>query len=126
VGRSRSSRTRADVEGELTSIAAARAEPRVDKIRAWPLDAGVSSSSRLTLLTLFAAVGAVMLIACANLAALMVAKGAARERELALRAAIGASRARLVRQLLAESALAASRERWPAARAAAAGALPRV
>jgi putative ABC transport system permease protein len=99
---------RSDLSAVMRRLAAQYPETNAGRDAAViPLRDEIIGPVRTTLLVLFGAVGCVLLVACVNVAGLMLVRSAARGREIAVRSALGADRGRIVRQLLAESALLA-------------------
>ncbi|MEZ0332723.1 MAG: ABC transporter permease [Gemmatimonadales bacterium] len=108
VGRLRSGIPISEAQGELSTIARRLEAEYPQSNTGWgvelvALQEQLVGESRPALLVFMGAVALVMLIACANVANLMLARVTAREREITLRAALGASRRRIVREILTES-----------------------
>lgn len=97
----------ADTELNTISQRLAKSYPEMAQwgVTVVPLQRALVEYIRPALLVLLGAAGFVLLIACSNVATLLVARGASRQREIAIRSALGASRWRLARQFLAESLL---------------------
>ncbi|HEY6339749.1 MAG TPA: ABC transporter permease, partial [Candidatus Sulfotelmatobacter sp.] len=98
---------RAQAEAQSVSEALAKEFPEDAgfSVGLTPLQTAIFGDIKAPLLVLLGAVGLVLLLACVNIANLMLARAASRTRELALRQALGAGRGRIIRQLLTESAL---------------------
>ena len=114
VGRLQPGRTLASVEAEMdrahhvwVSQVMELRDDALEERGAFPLDRLLFGRERQALLILLGAVGLLLVVACANVAHLLLARGAARRREIATQAVLGAGRPRLVRQLLVESGLLA-------------------
>jgi len=110
IGRLQANVTMKQAQDRMTAVSTGLAERYPDDHKGWELkivglQESVVGDKKLPLLVLFGAVFAVLLIASTNVASLMSSRGSARRSEIAIRTALGASRLRVIRQILIESSL---------------------
>jgi putative ABC transport system permease protein len=112
VGRMKAGMSIQGAEARMQTLASGLASEHPDtnagwSVRLFPLADEIARTSRLELLLVFAAMSCLLLLVCANVASLAIARGVARAREIAIRLALGAGGSRITRQLVAESVLSA-------------------
>jgi putative ABC transport system permease protein len=113
IGRLAAAKSIDEARAEMNGIASRLAQQFPDSNRGWSVristfyDWIVPEQTRKAIVIFMGAVGLVLLIACGNVASLMLARAASREKEISIRAALGANRLRLITQLLAEAMLVA-------------------
>ena len=112
VGRMKAGMSIEGAEARMQTLASGLASEHPDTNAGWsirlsPLADEIARTSRLELLLVFAAMFCLLLLVCANVASLAIARGVARAREMAIRLALGAGGSRVTRQLIAESVLSA-------------------